>query len=260
MSGIIDTNIFLSRWPFRSLVADDPRKLVKVLQRNGITQAWAGSFDALLHQDIAGVNERLARSCRKHGEGIFLPMGAVNPLLPDWEEDLRRCHEVYKMRGIRLHPNYHGYKLDDPAFAALLQLATEREMLVQVAVTMEDERTQHPLVQVPHVDITPLAELVKTLPQMRLQLLGAFRSLRKNAAADLAALGNVFFEISMLEGIGGVQQLIDQVPLKHVLFGSHAPLFYVESAVLKLKESRLARFPRDAICQTNAQRLLRHNR
>jgi predicted TIM-barrel fold metal-dependent hydrolase len=256
MKPLIDTNIYLSRWPFRRLPGDELKTLVETLQHNDITQAWAGSFDSLLHHDIASVNERLVESCRDYGNGLLLPIGTINPLLPDWQEDLRRCHEVHKMRGIRLHPNYHRYKLDSPLFALLLQQAVERGLIVQLALTMEDERTQHPLVQVPHVNTSPLVALARDLPQMRLQLLGAFRSIRPLAAAELAAAGNIFFEISMLEGVGGVEQLLKHVPLERVLFGSHAPLFYVESAILKMQESVLPNFQQVAICQMNAQRLL----
>jgi len=43
--------------------------------------------------------------------------------------------------------------------------------------------------------------------------------------------------ISMLEGVGGVEKLLDVVPVDRVLFGSHLPLFVLESAVFKMRES-----------------------
>jgi len=253
---MIDTNVYLSRWPFRRLRGDHPTELAKILRQHGITQAWAGSFDALLHRDIEGVNHRLSDMCKKHGAGLLLPFGTVNPTLPDWQEDLRRCHKIHHMPGIRLHPNYHGYQLDDPNFAELLKQAAERNLLVQLSLTMEDERTQHPLLQVPHVDCTPLTAIIKTLPTLRLQLLGAFRSLRAPQVADLVVAGNVSIEISMLEGVGGIEQLLKHVPLENILLGTHSPLFYLDSAIMKLQESPLAQFQREAIKTINAQKLL----
>ena len=90
----IDTNISLFRWPFRRLPLDETDALVRKLRSFGIVQAWAGSFEGILNRDIAGVNERLAEACRDYPE--LIPFGSINPQLPDWEEDLRRCIDLVR--------------------------------------------------------------------------------------------------------------------------------------------------------------------
>lgn len=252
---LIDTNVSLGRYPFRRLPLDETPALVAKLRANGVTQAWAGSFDALLHKDIAAVNARLADECARCSEGMLIPFGALNPMLPAWEEDLRRCCELHKMPGIRLHPNYHVYKLGDPIFERVLQLASERSLVVQIAVIMEDERTLHPLVNVPPTDTAPLIPLMKKFPHARVQLLNAFRTSRGKPVLDLAASG-VRFEIAMLEGVAGVGKLLAEIEPARLLFGSHAPFFYFESAKLKLHESTLSGMQLAAVSAENARAFL----
>jgi hypothetical protein len=254
-AALIDTNVSLGQWPFRRVPLDETPALAARLHTHGVTQAWAGSFDALLHKDLAAVNARLAEDCRRHGRGLLVPFGAIHPNLPDWEEDLRRCHEAHQMPGLRLHPNYHGYTLNTPAFARLLELATSRKLLVQIACSLEDDRTQHPRLQVPPVDLAPLIGLLETIPAARVQLLNAFRSLRGKPVLDLAARG-ARFEIATLEGVEGIAQLLAQLPGDRLCFGSHAPFFYFESAKLKLQESVLSPAQMNALCADNAGRLI----
>ena len=46
---IVDTNVGLFQWPFRRLPLDRMEKLVSKLQSLGVAQAWAGSFEGILH-------------------------------------------------------------------------------------------------------------------------------------------------------------------------------------------------------------------
>jgi uncharacterized protein len=257
MTGpIIDTNVYLSRWPTRRLRDDETAKLVEKLKSRGVVEAWAGSFDALLHKDIAAVNKRLADDCAANTAIKLVPFGSINPMLPGWEEDLRRCAEDHKMPGIRLHPNYHDYKLDDPIFATILKAATERKLIVSLALVMEDERMMHPNFRVPNVDAKPLAKVVEQTPGVRLQLLNALKTMRGEPLAAVVQAGQVFVEIAMQEGAAGIETLLKSVPLDRILFGSLSPLFYFEAAELKLQESALATPQVRAIAEENARRLM----
>ena len=160
------------------------------------------------------------------------------------------------MRGIRVHPNYHGYKLDHPDFARLLAMCDERRLVLQLAVSIEDERTQHPLLQVKDVGTAPLPDLLKSHPNLRVVILNGFRSVSGKALEHLAHSPNIFFEISTREAVAGVAVLVEKVPVERILFGSHAPFFYFESAVLKLRESGLDEEKLALIRTKNAERLL----
>ncbi len=250
---IIDTNVHLSRWPFRRVANDTTPALIAKLKQLGITEAWAGSYDALFHRDLSAVNERLAADCRRHGRGFLKPIGCVNPSLPDWEEDLRRCAEVFKMKAIRLYPNYHQYDLTDARFKIFFAMAAASGLLVQIAVMMEEERTQHPLVRVPHVDTAPLIDLLKQTPKARVMLLNGFRAVRAGLLLRLHATRRVWFDLATLEGMAGLGRMLKQVPADRLVFGTAAPFYIPESAILKLKESKLTEALLEALTFKNAR-------
>jgi len=254
---MIDVNVSLSHYPFRRLPGDEPDALVARLRRLGVTEAWAGSFDALFHRDVAAVNARTAEACRRHGDGLLRPFGAVDPMLPDWREELRRCQEVHGMPGVRLHPNYHGYGLDAPEFAELLDEAGRRGLVVQIAIRMEDERNLHPLLKsLPRTDPSPLIPLLARPGRPRVVLLNALRTLTGEPLKKLLAAGDVWVDLASLDGMEGLRKLVALVGVEPLLLGSHAPFFVPEAVHLQFQESALPADQAEAIRRGNARRVL----
>lgn len=265
---IIDTNVHLFDWPFRKLKYAGAKALVAKLRQHRITRAWAGSYEGLLHKNLDDVNARLAKECQTNGGGILLPFGTVNPALPDWEEDVRRCQEKYGMAGIRLYPSYHNYTLQTPAVVRLLQLAQKRGLIVQLAVRMEDPRVHLPVTRTPAVDVSGLPELLTALPNIKVQLLNAFNGtdpLRGQVGRKLIEQTRVTIDFSHFEGQAGIGKLIagdpdngrPPLPVERIVFGSHAPFFPCESAVFKLFESPLGRPELEKVMHGNAERFLK---
>ena len=263
---ITDTNINLFQWPFRNLKYGQTKKLVSKLHSHRITQAWAGSFEALFHKDISGVNARLAQECETHGRGMLLPFGTVNLAWPDWEEDLRKCHEVYKMPGIRLFPIYQTFDLTHPSFPEFVDKASKRGLIIQIVGDMVDSRQHHPIVQVRDLNLEPLIDIMKQVPKAKVQLLYWNHRVNSRTLEKLVSMTNVVLDISRIEGVGALANLIggnpwngnaaSPVPVERLFFGSHAPYFPVETNLLKLFESQLSLDQIKAIMSINADRFL----
>ena len=228
---IIDTNVSLFQWPFRRLPLDDVASLEKKLRSLGITEAWSGSFEGIFHRDLGEANARLVKKCRDYP--LFVPIGSINPSLPGWEDDLRRCFEEHKMIGIRLHPNYHGYSLSSPEFIKLVDLVTEVGRFIQLVVTMEDTRTQNEQLRVEDVDLSQLVTIMQSNTRARIQLLN--HRLRPPLLTELADLPGIYFDTARVEGTDGVPRLMEVVKTDRVLFGSHSPFLIPEAALIRTR-------------------------
>lgn len=251
---IVDTHVYLGRWPFERLACEGPAELAELLRERRVARAWVGTFEGLLHKDIGGANIRLFEDCRRRER--LVPLGSVNPTLPDWEEDVRRCHELFKMPGIRLYPNYHGYTLADERFSRLLEVATARGLLVQVVAWLGDGK--HPYFNLPAVDVdlAPLAEQVKRFPGIRLVVSNGFHSADAKQHAKLAAAG-VCFGLAGMQTDDGGGELSEMFPRDRLVFGSGAPLGDFQGARERVEALSLSGEELDAVCQGTASRLMR---
>src|SRR5690606_22488661 len=127
------------------------------------------------------------------------PVGSINSVAQNWKRDFADCVEKHGMPGIRLHPGYHGYGLEDPAFAELLGMAAEAGIFVQIAVALEDTRTQNDIARVPDVDLS-------TMPDpgsCRVQLLNW------KPRGDVPP--KVFLDTARVDGTDGIARLLEIV-------------------------------------------------
>jgi predicted TIM-barrel fold metal-dependent hydrolase len=168
------------------------------------------------------------------------------------------------MPGIRIYPGYQPFDLDHPGMESLVKMTAERGLVLQVVFGMEDPRVHHPIINVGPVTFGPLLQAVKRTPNAKVELLHFSGSSQGQDLSDFMREPDTFMDISRLEGNGAVGRMIGsitglpsaRVPIDRIVFGSHAPYFPLETAILKLVESPLDVQQLQAIMQGNARRLL----
>jgi predicted TIM-barrel fold metal-dependent hydrolase len=127
------------------------------------------------------------------------------------------------MPGIRLHPNYHGYALEDPRFAQLLESAAMRGLFVQLVTQLD--ATPRPLLtpRARQVDLTPLPKILESLQSLRL-LIANLVPTQMEPVAALDSHTRACLEFSETTDVKTLRQTIKRVPAERLVYGSCAPL------------------------------------
>ncbi|GAH17823.1 unnamed protein product, partial [marine sediment metagenome] len=203
---IIDANAFLGKWPFEDLSNSNPNELVKMMKINHINKTLVSPVEGIFYKDPQEANENLFKNIQK--KLALIPIAVINPKLGNWEECINKNLKVYKIKGVKLHPNYHSYNLKDRNLKSMLRKLEVLELPVIFQIRMEDRRTHHPLMQVPDLNAEEILKLGGDFPNLPIILGGMlYHEIEENRTL-LAKRKKLFIDTSFLEILNCIRELI----------------------------------------------------
>ena len=256
---MIDVNTYLGHFAFRQLRYNTASGLLNLMDRKGIDKAVVSSASAITYRNPQPGNDEVNAEVKRHRDRL-IPFAVVNPSYAGWQDDLRACHEDFKMRGVRLYPRWHNYGLSDQCCRDLVNAAMERGMVVSIPIRVEDNRQRHWLVDVPDVPLGDIVALVKACPKAQFILTsgaGFISSPLGKKENDLP--GNYYIGICRLSAVlsNELGELLANLGAERLVFGTGMPFHYPDPALLKLKVLEASKSEKEKIRWQNAARLLR---
>jgi predicted TIM-barrel fold metal-dependent hydrolase len=248
----IDVNTYVGHWPFRQLRHNTAEALVRRMDERDIDRAVVASIDGILYKNVHSANETLTEAVRPFRDRL-IPFATLNPTYPGWREDLRRCAEDLELSGLRLYPQYHGYRLDDPDGLALIDAATELGWAIQVPMRIVDRRQRHRWDVAEDLAPEGLYAALGERPQASWMLLNCLGLDGKQLGH-----GRYLVEISRMTAVlqRNIQALIESAGPQHLAFGTSMPFKVPEPALLKLEVLDVAPEVGERIAWRNAYEML----
>lgn len=243
-----DVNACFGHWPYWDLRHTSAGDLVTQMDRNGIDRAAVISLRGLLLDWRAGNDETLAAATR-YPERL-VPMATISPFLQGDGAELKRLVDA-GMRGVRLYPGFHNYRLDDPFVDDICRMAAGCAIPVVIPTRPMMNWRFKPL------PLETVLDLMARHAETTFLLSGPNYLVESQALVRIMGqCRNVVVEISCLQGFHAVARLVREVGADRVLFGTGAVLNYPACNVAKLDHANLTTEQRQKIACENAHRLL----
>ena len=109
---VIDIHGHLGNINFAEFWQADADRLVRYMRESGTGKLCLSASRAIMY-DIGEGNAELDAVLKKYDE--FYGYVVVSPTFPETEKELHYLDENPKFRGVKIHPDYHGYDLSTPS-------------------------------------------------------------------------------------------------------------------------------------------------
>jgi len=255
---MIDVNAYLGHFAFRQLRHNTAAGLLRLMDRQGIERAVVSSAASITYRNAQSGNEEVAAAVKGRRDRL-IPFAVLNPAYAGWQYDLRICHRDLGMKGLRLYPRWHNYRLTDAACLELVHAATELRWPVSIPLRVEDRRQQSWLVDVPDVEKDEIVALLKAAPKASFILMNGSGYVGSPLGRKESGLpANYSVEISSLTAVlaNELGQLLETLGPDRLVFGTGMPFHYPDPALLKLEVLEAAEEVKEKIRRGNAARLL----
>src|SRR3954468_15319527 len=100
---MIDINALIGPYPFRYVPHPDPEVLVRVLEREGLADAWVGHLPSAFYRDPSPGNLQLYTALAPHPQ--LRPVPTIRPDWPKWRERLREARDA-GAPAVRAYPGH----------------------------------------------------------------------------------------------------------------------------------------------------------
>ncbi len=194
-----------------------------------------------------------AASLQEEFPGFFFCCGSVHPKAPDALEEIRRI-KALGLRGIKLHPDYQDFMVEDSALFPIYQEAALQGLPV-VFHTGWDPLSP----DVVHGSSQGLAYVARKFPSLKIVAahLGGMRKYQ-DAEETLAGVENVWLDTAMSFQFCSRDQFL-RIFEKHgsqrILFGSDCPWSSSQDEAEFLEKAGLTLQEQEAIFHSNAEAL-----
>ena len=236
---------------FYNIPMDLDGTLGTLLERGGA----AGISRFLVHsvavtwERAAAINDFIARSVAAHPDRL-IGFGSMHPDHPEMEKELDRMLSL-GLRGVKLHPDFQHFCLDDPAAVRLFEAMAERKL--PLLVHTGDKRY-------PYSQPERMARALDKVPQLRAICahLGGW-SVWSDAWKILAGRGNVWVDccssLYALEPEEAVK-VIHRYGADRVFFGTDYPMWKPDEELARFMALPLTDAEREQILHLNFERFI----
>jgi hypothetical protein len=227
----VDVDTLIGPYPFRHVPHPDPDALVRVLDRESITQAWVGHLPSAFYRDPRAGNAELLAALAPH-EARLRPVPAIRPDWPKWEHALRDAVSA-GAPAIRAYPPQWGLGPHDASMRELAIAAGEQGMALLLTVRFEDLRQRHPMDVAGDLSAAAVRDLARAGDGVRLVVTAAGRETIEEVHWGLTVdeQRRVFWDISWIWGPpeDHFAKLLRSIGAERFVFGSQWPLRLVQT-------------------------------
>lgn len=251
MNKSFDCNGLLGEWPFRRFYHGGMEGLRRVWDQAGIGAGAVSTLRSVFYNDPMEAEELLAEALK--GTGCLHILG-VNPALPAAALSVDEAVERFGIRGVRLYPGYHGYRLDDPCMDRLYAVLRKHRLPLVVSLRLEDERLNY-LVKPRTLTTEELTALPDRMPGVKILYTGIQAYEATGMAAAFREKENLYLETSWFKSaVHPFEDVTAVIPAEKVLYGSGYPLNCLQSTMTALDHSTISEEAKAMILRENAAR------
>lgn len=266
---LIDINAYVGHWPFMQLKYNTCEVLGQRMDKFGVDISVISNINGIFYKNTQSGNQELYDRIKasKHYRNRFVAFAVINPIYAGWRQDMETSINKLGMKGIRLYPKYHDYKITDPSLIELVKRARDMNVPVTFCYRMVDSR-QRSWMDIDYVVGTPKPEwslkdimpIIREVPDAKYMILNVANSLNiEKNDADIFKKAKVLMDTSgrTLTDLGG---LLKTQGKERFSFGTHSPILDYLTGMLRiesLRENEADEVTKELLRSGNARKFLR---